>query len=95
MHVAKYYAETHKLAYVILGHCKDFGQQAYEAQLLEVELKITLPLKTEFNVIALGQYQGMTIIKFPLDEKTKIRRPGHEPPWLPIAMHLEKLKPRF
>jgi hypothetical protein len=95
MHIAKYYSAKHKTAYIILGHCKDFGQRALEVEYFEMETQCKVPPKCDFNEIALGPHQHMTIIKFSLETPTPIRRPGHEPPWLPVEDHLDKLRPKY
>lgn len=98
MHLAKYYSKNHKMAYVILGHCKDFGQRADEVEYLEMEIKFKLPAWIEFNEIALGKWNHMTVVKFPLDAPTKIQTNSNQPKWQMLdddKSLFEELRPKY
>lgn len=86
------------MAYVILGHCKDFGQRADEVEYLEMEINYKLPAHIEFNEIALGKWQNMTVVKFPLDAPTSIPRNSKQPPWEMLDEDISifsMLRPKF
>ena len=98
MHLAKYYSEKHKMAYVILGHCDSFGKRADEVEYFEMETGIKTPARIEFNEIALGKWQNMAVIKFSLPFTPKIPSHSKQVKWQMLdddKSLFELLRPKY
>lgn len=79
MHQALFYNKRHKKAFVVLGYCKDFNQTIMEIELFETYSKIKLPKNdVEFKIIDKHQFEGMTVVAFPLHPSITFDKPEWE-----------------